>query len=111
MSALFGRFHWQDMTCTHIGMPDSSRRSAGYAVPLDSRNYVFGYTHAILGPNSINDARIGVNTFLTDAVNYWYENGTGRSWHRLPTAFRDSTTTLLKVSQAFLTFRLHPQAG
>jgi Carboxypeptidase regulatory-like domain len=67
---LFGRFHWQDMT---YSSGNEVPVSAGYG-PTHSRNYVFGYTH-IITPNLINDARIGVNTFLTDAVNYWYENG------------------------------------
>ena len=67
---IFGRFHWQDMTYAN---GNEVPVSAGYG-PTHSRNYVFGYTH-ILRPNLINDARIGVNTFLTDAVNYWYENG------------------------------------
>ena len=67
---LFGRFHWQDMT---YSSGNEVPVSAGYG-PTHSRNYVFGYTH-IITPSLINDARIGVNTFLTDAVNYWYENG------------------------------------
>ena len=67
---IFGRFHWQDMTYAN---GNEVPVSAGYG-PTHSRNYAFGYTH-ILTPSLINDARIGVNTFLTDAVNYWYENG------------------------------------
>ena len=67
---IFGRFHWQDMTYSS-GNPVPV--SAGYG-PTRSRNYVFGYTHT-LTPSLINDARIGLNTFVTDAVNYWYENG------------------------------------
>ena len=67
---IFGRFHWQDMT---YASGNEVPVSAGYG-PTHSRNYVFGYTHT-LTPSLINDARIGLNTFLTDAVNYWYENG------------------------------------
>ena len=67
---IFGRFHWQDFT---YASGNEVPVSSGYG-PTHSRNYVFGYTH-IITPSLVNDARIGVNTFLTDAVNYWYENG------------------------------------
>jgi hypothetical protein len=67
---IFGRFHWQDLTYVN---GNEVPVSAGYG-PANSRNYVFGYTH-ILRPTLVNDFRIGLNTFLTDAVNYWYENG------------------------------------
>jgi hypothetical protein len=67
---IFGRFHWQDMT---YASGNEVPVSSGYG-PTHSRNYAFGYTH-IISPSLVNDARIGVNTFLTDAVNYWYENG------------------------------------
>ncbi len=67
---IFGRFHWQDFT---YASGNQVPVASGYG-PTHSRNYAFGYTH-IITPNLINDARIGVNTFLTDAVNYWYENG------------------------------------
>ena len=67
---LFGRFHWQDLTYIN---GNEVPVSAGYG-PANSRNYVIGYTHMIT-PTLVNDFRIGLNTFLTDAVNYWYENG------------------------------------
>ena len=67
---LFGRFHWQDLTYIN---GNEVPVSAGYG-PANSRNYVIGYTHMIT-PRLVNDFRIGLNTFLTDAVNYWYENG------------------------------------
>ena len=67
---IFGRFHWQDLTYIN---GNEVPVSAGYG-PANSRNYVIGYTH-IITPALVNDFRIGLNTFLTDAVNYWYENG------------------------------------
>jgi hypothetical protein len=67
---IFGRFHWQDLT---YASGNEVPVAAGYG-PTHSRNYAFGYTH-ILRPSLVNDFRIGLNTFLTDAVNYWYENG------------------------------------
>jgi hypothetical protein len=67
---IFGRFHWQDMT---YASGNEVPVSAGYG-PTHSRNYTLGYTH-IITPSLVNDAHIGINTFLTDAVNYWYENG------------------------------------
>lgn len=67
---IFGRFHWQDLTYVN---GNEVPVSAGYG-PAKSRNYVIGYTHTIT-PSLVNDFRIGLNQFLTDAVNYWYENG------------------------------------
>ncbi|HEX4321357.1 MAG TPA: TonB-dependent receptor [Acidobacteriaceae bacterium] len=67
---IFGRFHWQNLTYIN---GNAVPVGAGYG-PAKSRNYVIGYTHVIT-PRLVNDLRVGLNTFLTDAVNYWYENG------------------------------------
>ena len=49
-SALFGRFHWQNLTYANGNQVPVS---GGYG-PANSRNYAFGYTH-IITPNLVND--------------------------------------------------------
>jgi hypothetical protein len=67
---LFARYHWQNLTYAN-----------GNAVPVganfgpaNSRNLAIGYTH-IITPSFINDFHVGINTLITNFVNYWYING------------------------------------
>jgi len=67
---LFVRYHWQNLQYSN---GNAVPASSGYG-PANSRNIAIGYTH-IITPSLINDFHFGVNKFVTDALNYWYENG------------------------------------
>jgi hypothetical protein len=67
---LFARYHWQNLTYANgNAVPVGS--SFG---PANSRNLAIGYTH-IITPHFINDFHVGINTLITNFVNYWYVNG------------------------------------
>ena len=67
---LFFRYHWQNLTYL-AGSPFPADNSYG---PTNSRNAALGYTH-IITPNLINDFRIGLNTVLSNNLDYWAEKG------------------------------------
>jgi len=67
---LFVRYHWQNLQYAN---GNAVPASSGYG-PGNSRNIAIGYTH-IITPTLINDFHFGVNKFVTDSLNYWYENG------------------------------------
>jgi hypothetical protein len=67
---LFGRYHWQDIT---ILQGSNYPTSASYG-PTNTRNYAFGYTQ-IITQNLINDFRIGLNTVISNSLDYFAVNG------------------------------------
>jgi hypothetical protein len=67
---LFVRYHWQNLTIVG-GDPFPTDASYG---PTNSRNTAVGYTH-IITPNLINDFRIGLNTLISNNLNYFAVNG------------------------------------
>jgi len=67
---LFFRVHWQNLSI-QSGTFFPSNASYG---PTNTRNYAFGYTHVIT-PSLVNDFHAGMNTLISDNVNYWYQNG------------------------------------
>ncbi len=67
---LYFRYHWQDITIVN-GSNFPTNDSYG---PTNSRNYAIGYTH-IIKPNLVNDFRIGLNTVLSNSLDYFAVNG------------------------------------
>ncbi len=67
---LYFRYHWQDITVVN-GSNFPINNSYG---PTNSRNYAIGYTH-IIKPNLVNDFRIGLNTVLSNSLDYFAVNG------------------------------------
>jgi hypothetical protein len=67
---LFFRYHWQNLTYL-AGSQFPANNTYG---PTNQRNAAFGYTH-ILTPNLINDFRIGLNTVISNSLDYWAEQG------------------------------------
>ena len=67
---LFFRYHWQNLTYL-AGSPFPANNSYG---PTNSRNAAFGYTH-IITPNLVNDFHIGLNTVISNNLDYWAQNG------------------------------------
>jgi hypothetical protein len=67
---LYFRYHWQDIT---ILQGANFPTNASYG-PTHSRNYAVGFTH-IFRPNLVNDFRIGLNTVLSDSLDYFAVNG------------------------------------
>lgn len=66
---LFFRYAWNDETyLTGATNPYNSTY-----LPVSTRNWVVGYTQT-LSPNMVNDARVGYQHLVTNAVNYWYQN-------------------------------------
>jgi hypothetical protein len=66
---LFGRYHFQNINILGGSIFPSS---ASYG-PTNTRNYAFGYTH-IITPRLINDFRIGLNTVISNSLNYFAVN-------------------------------------
>ncbi len=66
---LFFRYHWQDINVTGGSIFPSS---ASYG-PTNTRNYAFGYTQVIT-PSLINDFHIGLNTVISDSLDYFAVN-------------------------------------
>ncbi|WP_245536411.1 carboxypeptidase regulatory-like domain-containing protein [Terriglobus saanensis] len=67
---LFFRYHWQDISFfTGTLFPTNSTSG-----PTNSRNYAFGYTH-IITQKLINDFHIGLNTIVSNNLDYFYANG------------------------------------
>jgi hypothetical protein len=66
---LFGRYHWQNLNIVGGSIFPSS---ASYG-PTNTRNYAFGYTH-IITPRLINDFRIGLNTVLSNSLDFFSVN-------------------------------------
>ena len=69
-TALFFRYHWQDITVVS-GSNFPTNDSYG---PTNSRNYAAGYTR-IIKPDLVNDFRIGLNTVLSNSLDYFAVNG------------------------------------
>src|ERR1700722_18818960 len=67
---VYFRYHWQDITVVN-GSNFAVNNSYG---PTNSRNYAIGYTH-IIKPNLVNDFRIGLNTVLSNSLDYFAVNG------------------------------------
>ena len=67
---LYFRYHWQNITIEN-GSNFPTNASFG---PTHSRNYAVGYTH-ILRPSLVNDFRIGLNTVLSNSLDYFAVNG------------------------------------
>jgi hypothetical protein len=67
---LYFRYHWQNITILS-GSNFPTNDSYG---PTHSRNYAVGYTR-VLKPNLVNDFRIGLNTVLSNSLDYFAVNG------------------------------------
>lgn len=67
---LFFRYHWQNLTAL-AGSQFPANNTYG---PTNQRNAALGYTH-IITPNLINDFRIGLNTVVSNSLDYWAELG------------------------------------
>jgi hypothetical protein len=67
---LYFRYHWQNITIDS-GSNFPTNASLG---PTHSRNYAIGYTR-IIRPNLVNDFRIGLNTVLSNNLDYFAVNG------------------------------------
>src|SRR5580704_14439321 len=67
---LYFRYHWQNITVVN-GSNFPTNASYG---PTKSRNYAIGYTR-ILKPNLVNDFRVGLNTVLSNSLDYFAVNG------------------------------------
>jgi hypothetical protein len=67
---LFFRYHWQNISILS-GSEYPVNDSYG---PTNSRNYAFGYTH-IITPRLVNDFHIGLNTVLSNSLDYFAVNG------------------------------------
>lgn len=67
---LFVRYHWQNLTLLSGAIYPTD---ASYG-PTNSRNLAIGYTH-IITPNLINDFRIGLNTLISNNLDYFAVNG------------------------------------
>jgi hypothetical protein len=63
---LFFRYHWQDINVVG-GANIPTNGSYG---PTNTRNYALGYTR-ILTPNLVNDFRIGLNTVISNNLDYF----------------------------------------
>src|SRR5580700_10726943 len=67
---LYFRYHWQNITIVN-GSNFAVNNSYG---PTHSRNYAIGYTR-ILKPTLVNDFRVGLNTVLSNSLDYFAVNG------------------------------------
>jgi hypothetical protein len=67
---LFFRYHWQDINILS-GSNFPTNDSYG---PTNSRNYALGYTR-VINPNLVNDFRIGLNTVISNSLDYFAVNG------------------------------------
>ena len=67
---IFGRYDWQSVTSTSTAR-ENVNNSYG---PTIVRNGAAGITY-IITPNLANDLRAGFDWLLTDALDYFYENG------------------------------------
>ena len=67
---IYLRYHWQDINVVS-GSNFPTNNSYG---PTNSVNYAIGYTQ-IIKPNLINDFRVGLNTILSDSLDYFAVNG------------------------------------
>ena len=67
---LFFRYHWQNITILS-GSLFPVNNSYG---PTNSRNYAVGYTH-IITPKLVNDFHVGLNTVLSNSLDYFAVNG------------------------------------
>ena len=67
---LFFRYHWQNLTAL-AGSQLPANNTYG---PTNQRNAAFGYTH-IITPNLINDFHIGLNTVISNSLDYWAQLG------------------------------------
>ncbi|WP_263358505.1 TonB-dependent receptor [Acidicapsa ligni] len=66
---LFVRYHWQNLNVVGGSIFPSS---ASYG-PTNTRNTAIGYTHLIT-PNLINDFRIGLNTVISNSLDFFAVN-------------------------------------
>jgi hypothetical protein len=66
---LFFRYHWQDINIFGGSIFPSS---ASYG-PTNTRNYAVGYTH-IITPRLVNDFHIGLNTVISNSLDYFAVN-------------------------------------
>jgi hypothetical protein len=66
---LFARYHWQNLSIVGGSIFPSN---ASYG-PTNTRNIAIGYTH-IITPNLINDFRIGLNTVISNSLDYFAVN-------------------------------------
>jgi hypothetical protein len=67
---LFFRYHWQNITIL-----SGSEFPVNYSYgPTNSRNYAMGYTH-IITPRLVNDFHIGLNTVISNSLDYFAVNG------------------------------------
>jgi hypothetical protein len=66
---LFARYHWQNINIFGGSIFPSS---ASYG-PTNSRNTAIGYTH-IISPRLVNDFRIGLNTVISNSLDYFAVN-------------------------------------
>ncbi|MGC2400994.1 MAG: carboxypeptidase regulatory-like domain-containing protein [Acidobacteriaceae bacterium] len=67
---LYLRYHWQDINVVS-GTNFPTNNSYG---PTNSVNYAIGYTQ-VIKPTLINDFRVGLNTILSDSLDYFEVNG------------------------------------
>lgn len=67
---LFFRYHWQDINVVG-GANFATNASYG---PTNTRNYAFGYTR-ILSQKLVNDFRIGLNTVISNNLDYFAQYG------------------------------------
>ena len=67
---IYLRYHWQDINVVS-GTNFPTNNSYG---PTNSVNYAIGYTQ-IIRPNLVNDFRVGLNTILSDSLDYFAVNG------------------------------------
>ncbi|HEX4164452.1 MAG TPA: TonB-dependent receptor [Bryobacteraceae bacterium] len=74
---LFFRYAWNNETF----LTGAETQYNNTYLPVQTRNWVAGYTQT-LSPNIVNDFRLGKQHLVTNALNYWYQNG-------LPTAGTD----------------------
>ncbi|WP_263383808.1 TonB-dependent receptor [Granulicella arctica] len=91
---VFARYHWQNLTYANGNQVPVA---GGYG-PANSRNLAFGYSHVIT-QRLVNDFHFGINTLMTDSLNYWYVNnlkGAGTSLG-IPGFNFDTTTGNLGV--------------
>jgi len=67
---IYLRYHWQDINVVS-GANFPTNNSYG---PTNSVNYAVGYTQ-VIKPTLINDFRVGLNTILSDSLDYFAVNG------------------------------------
>jgi hypothetical protein len=67
---LFVRYDWQNMTV----FGGSLSPTGGTYGPMNNRNIAIGYTHVIT-PRLVNDFRFGRNHLVTNALNFFAQNG------------------------------------